>query len=144
MHMLGESEFGTSFFSPEPMEGGPAVKDDDTHFGLAVHRVIWNPASLVNGLTLISTSIHSVVSGLRALNNDPKGDIYFPAPDDLGAFDLPFKDYPGINGGKRCRYAGRASTGFQSRGYASNFGSTESISANSVPPHYQQSRKTLS
>lgn len=72
MHSLGDSEHGSSFFTPRTFVGHPRKKDKrarpghdhnkDSHFRIRRQMLNWDPRRLCETLTLISASIHNVRS----------------------------------------------------------------------------------
>lgn len=96
MHTLGTSEFGTQFIHLQEIEGRPK-NGRDAHIALATKSLLWNPKGMVKGLTLISLSLHNIISGLRVFMGDAPKEVSFVCPEDESAFESPWADEPRIS-----------------------------------------------
>jgi len=92
MHLWGESEFGSTFFTVEPL-------DKSKHnFRLLRHSRGWQLERFYIGLHLISDSLQNILSFLKISNGvDPSTvEFVFPSPESL--FDEPWKKHPSLSG----------------------------------------------
>ncbi len=69
MHIVGRSEFGSSFLTVKDIDGAPCSRSHP-HFRVVRKSINWVPENLVNGLVLISMSINNVLSYLKILNGE--------------------------------------------------------------------------
>lgn len=93
MHLLGQSEFGNSFFRAEQI----LESKNDPHLRIVPTSVNWNPVNTANATLLLSQSIGNIVSYLRIANGaDPKT-VRFSRPVESSAFDLPWPQIPGVS-----------------------------------------------
>lgn len=89
MELIGESEFGTSFFRRQPIT-------DRLNFRLRRVCRNWDPVNLGTGLLLISMSITNVASFLRIVNGEAPNKCRFENPEEPAAFDEPWKRAVGV------------------------------------------------
>jgi hypothetical protein len=105
MHSLGNSEHGSSFFTPRTFVRYPAEKDKkarpghgrgrDSHFRIRRQALNWDPRGLCEALALISASIHNVRSfALWRNGSDPSG-LRFAIPGEEN-FRGPLGRFPDI------------------------------------------------
>jgi hypothetical protein len=82
MKSLGGSQFGTTFYSPEPVEGV-----EKCNIKIVNSSRNWLPEQLAARIHVMSTSMENVISFLKvASGGDPK-EHRFSWPADLGLFD---------------------------------------------------------
>jgi hypothetical protein len=84
-HLLGKSDYGSSFFIAE------AFESSRDHLRLVNSRLNWDPEDLAWGLHLISTSISNIISALRILNGSPAEEAQFIWPTNVNSFEQPWK-----------------------------------------------------
>lgn len=92
METVGESEFGTSYFTVERL-----VDDQRLNFRPRRKARNWNPENLINGLVLLSMSINNVVSFLKIQSGVLGNKCQFLNPITKDEFDGPWKNPVGIN-----------------------------------------------
>lgn len=92
MHLLGESKYGSSFFTIEPLT------DSRKERSLRVAHVHtnWSIDRLVLLSQLVHISINNVVSSLRLMNGFPANDCVFLTPEGDGDFDKPWTFTPSV------------------------------------------------
>lgn len=95
MQYLGGSDYGTSFFSEEKIEGCPE-KGEDVHFYTRRCAVNWNPEAIAYSLCLISMSINNVVSFLKIKNGINPKTVKFVNPEDKSVFEKPWDFSVGV------------------------------------------------
>ena len=105
MHSLGDSEHGSSFFTPRTFVGHPEEKDKrarpghgrnkDSHFRIRRQMLNWDPRGLCKALTLISASIHNVRSFALWKNGSDPSKLRFTIPEEAH-FRGPLGLFPGI------------------------------------------------
>jgi hypothetical protein len=87
MRTLSGSEFGTASFVMEKVDN------------LKLHRQVvqvntnWNPENMVAGVGILVASMHNVIAWLRRFNGE-RGPMLGRAPEDLIAFELPWRNRP--------------------------------------------------
>lgn len=99
MHMLGGSDFGSSFFVAEPIldkEKSERQTEGDPNFRIRKHSVNWRPESMIHGLQLIAVSINNIVSFLQIVNDVPRSKVPFKRPEDDSFFDSPWWEGVGV------------------------------------------------
>jgi hypothetical protein len=85
MHLLGESEFGSSYYAFEQ------IGDAKGHGQLRHHLRNWSPEDMAWGLYLISTSLSNIISALRITNGVRADQVRFQWPADIDSFAEPWK-----------------------------------------------------
>ena len=85
MKTIGGSDFGSSFFTCEPLQ-----KEGKSNFRARRLSRNWVPENFINALHLLSMSISNVVSTLRIVNGEDPGKCLFHNPDRPEAFDTPW------------------------------------------------------
>ena len=92
MHLWGESEYGSKFFTVEPL-------DQSKHnFRLLKHYRGWQLENFYFGLNLISLSLQNVLSFLKVANGVDPSNVEFAWPSPESLFDEPWKKYPSSSG----------------------------------------------
>lgn len=89
MRTVGASEFGSTFFVAEHLNGVHHQYPRRTSKN-------WNPVALAHGLQLIAMSIQNIVSFLRIVNSDDPSECPFAAPSNMESFGLPWQSTGGI------------------------------------------------
>ena len=105
MHSLGDSEHGSSFFTPRTFVARPGEKDKkarpghgrnrNSHFRIRRQALNWEPRGLCEALTLISASIHNVRSYALWRNGSDSSGLRFATPEEAhfrGSLGL----FPGV------------------------------------------------
>lgn len=92
MQTIGGSDFGTSFFTREPI-----IASNRMNFRPRKQSRNWNPENLANGLILLSMSINNVVSFLRIFNGVPPDKCKFTTPTEEEVFEEPWNRCVGID-----------------------------------------------
>lgn len=105
MHSLGNSEHGSSFFTPRTFVENIAQKDKkarpghgrgrDFHFRIRRQALNWDPRGLCEALSLISSSIHNVRTLALWLNGSDPAGLQFAVPEE-SSFRGPLGRPPGI------------------------------------------------
>lgn len=95
MKTLGHSEFGSSFFVPEPVEGAPESKKRDPHFRVRQYALNWIPESDAEAVQLACLSIRNLLSFLRLTNRDTQ-EVQFVFPEDCQDFEKPWSRSVGV------------------------------------------------
>lgn len=72
MHLLGDSEFGSSFFIPEKIDTANKL-----NFRAKRHSINWKPEKLFYDLFFISASIKNVIAYLNVLNGVDAANVQF-------------------------------------------------------------------
>jgi len=98
MVLIGKSKFGSSYYDVDQID------DFKRHIQVTRNSRNWDPEDMVWGLTLISTSISNIVSGLRIFNGAKTDEVQFYWPNDLDVFKEP---------SKRTQSLGVTSSGFK-------------------------------
>jgi|SRR3989304_1336452 len=92
MHLWGESEFGSTFFTVGPL-------DKSKHnFRLLKHSRGWQLENFYFGLHLISLSLQNVLSFLKVANGVDPSTVEFAWPNPESLFDEPWKKHPTLSG----------------------------------------------
>lgn len=89
MRVIGSSEFGSSFFVPEPLHG-------NRNFSVRYQSLNWFPLNFVYALKLISVSINNVIAFLKVFHGIPAKDVNFSWPSDDATYDEPWLRSTGI------------------------------------------------
>lgn len=95
MQSLGKSEFGSTFFIKDQIEGSKP-NHSDPHFTTRQVSLNWNAENVVNGLLILSYSINNVASHLRLRNNDRPSGNDFKIPDHPDGLSSPWKNSVGL------------------------------------------------
>ena len=105
MHSLGNSEHGSSFFTPRTFVESVTQKDrkarpgygrgKTSHFRIRQQALNWDPEGLCRALSLISASLHNVRTLALWLNGSHRSGLTFAIPDE-GTFQGPLGRSPGI------------------------------------------------
>jgi hypothetical protein len=92
MHLLGKSDFGTSFFKVE------AMGSDRKSRSIRTRRtsVNWSIERIILLAQLAYFSINNVVSALRFVNGVPAEQCRFLRPENDEDFDMPWQYTPGV------------------------------------------------
>lgn len=92
MHLLGKSDFGTSFFKIEP------IGSDKRNRGIRARRtsVNWSIERDILSLQLAYMSLNNVISALRIANGWPASECMFLRPENDEDFHKPWQDTPGV------------------------------------------------
>jgi len=91
MHVVGSSEFGSTFFLRERIEGLPRF-----HVRMKRHSRNWDPRNFEAGLHLLEMSIANVVAYARGLNGADWTQLQLHWPSEQQAFELPWAHHPGV------------------------------------------------
>jgi hypothetical protein len=102
MQLLGGSDFGSSFFTPERIDD-PKKADKDTghfkrHFRVRRNSRNWAPETSFYGLHLLSISLQNILSFLKAIHGVDPTHIQFVWPSDESLFEAPWSVLPGATG----------------------------------------------
>lgn len=89
METMVNSEFGSSFFVSERLH-------DNRNFAAHHQSLNWHPENFIDGLRLISASIHNAVASLRILHGVPLNTVPFCWFETDEAYDLPWSRTAGI------------------------------------------------
>lgn len=89
MHVVASSEFGSSMFSLEPIEG------TSRHFQLHRHSTNWHPKALMAGIAISAWSIMNLVSFIEIVTGADPSTRKFHWPNELSAFRAIFDGSPG-------------------------------------------------
>ncbi len=89
MHVMGSSEFGSSFFIPERLHDG-------RNFTVSHQSLNWSPENFDYALRLISLSISNVIGFLKILYGQPASETNFSWPSDDKVFEEPWLRYSGM------------------------------------------------
>lgn len=92
MHTVGHSEYGTSFFIAEQIQGSPESKKKDLHFKARRYSLNWNPENVANGLILQSMSINNILSYLKIIHGVDPSTCLFLRPQDAEDFKKPWEN----------------------------------------------------
>lgn len=98
MHMLGKSEFGSSFLTVKDIDGAPCTKSYP-NFRVVRKSINWVPENLANGLDLISMSINNVLSYLKILNGEDPTTCLFNFTENSEDFHKPWEKPVGVISG---------------------------------------------
>lgn len=88
MRLLGRSEFGSRYYTPEPLK--------PKNFRVVGQSINWNPYKFVYALQLISWSIRNVVATAKVINGEDPTTVEFCWPDDETLFDKVWENRPSI------------------------------------------------
>lgn len=92
MRMWGQSEFGSTFFTVEPL-------DQSKHnFRLLKHYRGWQLERFYIGLHLISDSLQNILSFLKIANGVDPSTVEFVWPNPESLFEEPWKKHPSLGG----------------------------------------------
>jgi len=97
MTVIGASEFGSSFFVAEAIQGKNKIKGDP-NFKTGRYALNWDAEATAHALNLISTSINNVKSYALRLNGAKPGTVIFTRPRDPEYFDKPWETSVGVIG----------------------------------------------
>lgn len=89
MRLVGQSKYGSSFFSRE------RIGAQGHHFRLRHHHRNWQLERYVYGLSLISLSLRNILSFLRVANGRDAAEVEFYCPRDDALFEAPWVPVPG-------------------------------------------------
>ncbi|MCH7770035.1 MAG: hypothetical protein IIA49_03325 [Bacteroidetes bacterium] len=92
MKVIGESDFGSSFYSLNPIKNLDIKKYP--HFQSRHYAINWNLDSLIKLVTLIAFSIENTISFLKIFNGEQE--VNFKVPNDLEFYRMPWKDLSGV------------------------------------------------
>lgn len=95
MQVVGGSEFGTSFYAAQSIDGSPRIKRDP-HFRVRSYAVNWRPEALIPALQLAALSIGNIVSRIRIWHGVDARTIPFTRPEDSSVFDEPWSYGVGV------------------------------------------------
>lgn len=98
MHMVGRSEFGSSFLSIKEIDGVPCTKSHP-NFHVVRKSINWVPENLAHGLVFISMSINNVLSYLKILNGEDPTTCLFNYPENPDDFYKPWEKPVGVISG---------------------------------------------
>ncbi len=90
MHLLGMSEFGSSF----PILAPIGVAKKNPNFRIVTSSVNWSPEATIYALKLISYSVNNIKSYLLLTNGIPTAEFLRPKDDE--SFDKPWDFSPGV------------------------------------------------
>jgi len=90
MHTLASSDFGSSFYVPEKLHGRLHQRPRKISRN-------WSPVAMGQALLLMGVSIGNLVSFLRRMNGDDPGICLYSAPIDDDAYELPWRQLPGVS-----------------------------------------------
>ena len=90
MHLLGKSDFGSSFLVPTALGEWPH------HVQLVRHSRNWAPEDFAWGLHLISLSLTNVISAAKVINEVPATDVKLHWPSELSVLSEPWKRRPTV------------------------------------------------
>lgn len=90
MHTIGNSEFGSTFFTTAKIQGRLHQRP------VRVFRN-WSPLTMGNALLLMSMSISNIASFLRIRADDDPITCRFTVPTDENAYELPWQGTTGVN-----------------------------------------------
>jgi hypothetical protein len=93
MKSMGGSKFGTSFFVAEII--GEANRKRDPHFRLRRRSLNWLPDMTAEKMLLAATMIKNLKS-ILTLVSEPSSQAEFARPNDLDAFEAPWRKSVGI------------------------------------------------
>jgi hypothetical protein len=83
MQVFANSEFGSSFFVPEPLH-------NNYNFAVRDQSLNWVPLNFIQGLKLISMSINNIIAFLKVLHRVPATDVKYSYPTDDEMYDEPW------------------------------------------------------
>src|SRR6266508_202354 len=92
MQLWGESEFGSTFFSVEPLD------ESKRNFRLIRYSRGWQLENFYVGLHLISLSLQNVLTFLKIANGIDPSTVEFVWPSPESLFDEPWKKHPSFSG----------------------------------------------
>jgi hypothetical protein len=92
MKDLGGSQFGTSFFSAEPIDN---VRNDP-NFTLRRTALNWFPGNTANRSLLAAMSIQNLKSFLQVFAGASPQAVRFHRPEEEADFDTPWESSPGV------------------------------------------------
>jgi hypothetical protein len=92
MQLIGQSDFGTSFFRIEPIENSKG----DRNLRSRRTSVNWKIEKVILLAQLVSMSINNVVSALKIVNGAKSGTCKFLRPQEDTDFDKPWQYTPGV------------------------------------------------
>ncbi|HEY3327303.1 MAG TPA: hypothetical protein VGK14_09030 [Novimethylophilus sp.] len=92
MHLMGKSDFGTSFFKIE------SIGSNKKNRSIRAHRtsVNWSPERDILSLQLAYMSLNNVISALRIVNGWPAPECAFIRPENDDDFDKPWQYTPSV------------------------------------------------
>ena len=90
MTSLGGSRYGSSYFVPEQLNV------DANHFRIRNQSRNWVLQNMINGLQLITLSVHNIIVFLRVLNRDDTSDCQFRMPNDPAFLNSPWNQHIGV------------------------------------------------
>ncbi len=91
MHWTPGSEYGSTYFKAEPIAPGKL------HWRPRRQSLNWVPENLLRALELIFMSIQNVTTFLRLASGDNPQNCRFVAPEEEGAYEMPWAEEPGFN-----------------------------------------------
>lgn len=89
MRIVGQSEFGSSFFIPDKLHDG-------RNFSVRHHSLNWNPQNFIYALHLISFSISNVLGFLKISYGVPANEVQFSWPSDDSIYEAPWNRNTGM------------------------------------------------
>jgi hypothetical protein len=92
---VGGSDFGSSFYSAEPI-GDDAAARNDPNFVLRRNSVNWFPNNTANRMMLAVISIKNVKSFLQVFCGASPESVQFHRPENPVGFDEPWNESPGV------------------------------------------------
>lgn len=92
---LGGSDFGSSFFVAEKIQGETKIKNDP-NFKTKRHSLNWDAESMAHSLNLISISINNLKSYLQIINGSKPEEVRFIQPLNSEYFDKPWGKTIGV------------------------------------------------
>ncbi len=95
MKDLGGSQFGTSFFSAELLQGAPKMRSDP-NFMLRRHSINWLPENNAGRLWLAVMSLQNIKSFLLCSAGAEPKTVKFYRPENSTDFSAPWQKTPGV------------------------------------------------
>ncbi len=92
MHLLGKSEFGSTFFTVESLD------KNKRNFRLLKHSRGWQLERFYVGLHLISDSLQNILSFLKIANGIAPSNVEFVWANPESLFDEPWKQHSSLSG----------------------------------------------
>ena len=89
MRIVGQSDFGSSFFIPDKLHNG-------RNFSIRHHRLNWNPQNFIFALHLISFSITNVIGFLKIYYGMPANEVQFYWPSEDSLYQEPWNHDTGM------------------------------------------------
>lgn len=95
MQTLANSNYGSSFYVPEPLDGGEHFRTDP-HFRIRDRSLNWSARAAAEALLLLSSSINNVASATKIFCGAKPGTQKFERPVEPEMFGLPWAENLGV------------------------------------------------